>query len=126
MLYALARDRRMGPVSYVHPQFRTPTVAIVLHASFALILALAGSFRELALLSAVARLATYLATCLAVPRLRKLNAGFRTPGLVIPILGTLVSLAFVFSLDHRKLLAAAIALVVGTFVYWASKKTTST
>jgi basic amino acid/polyamine antiporter, APA family len=121
MLYALARDRNLGPLARVHPKFRTPTVAIVVHASLALVLALAGSFRELVLLSAVARLATYLATCLAIPRLRKLNTGFRTPGLVVPILGTMVALAFVVSLNGWKLLAAAIALSVGALVYWLSK-----
>ncbi|HEX2062628.1 MAG TPA: APC family permease, partial [Thermoanaerobaculia bacterium] len=121
MLYALSLDRRMGPISYVHPRFRTPSYAIVIHATVALALALGGSFRQLALLSAVARLATYLMTCLAVPRLRKLNEGFRTPGLIVPILGALVSLAFVASLDRYKLLAAAIALVTGAVLYVVSK-----
>jgi basic amino acid/polyamine antiporter, APA family len=121
MLYVLARDRNLGPLGRVHPKFRTPTVAIVVHASLALILALAGSFRELVLLSAVARLATYLATCLAIPRLRKINEGFRTPGLIVPILGTIVALAFVVSLNEQKLRAAAIALSVGALVYWLSK-----
>lgn len=121
MLYALSLDRRMGPISYVHPRFRTPSYAIVIHASVALALALGGSFRQLALLSAVARLATYLMTCLAVPHLRKLNEGFRTPGLIVPILGALVSLAFVASLDRYKLLAAAIALVTGAVLYVVSK-----
>ncbi len=121
MLYALSLDRRMGPISYVHPRFRTPSVAIVIHALVALAFALSGSFRQLALLSAVARLATYLATCLAVPRLRKLNEGFRTPGLIVPILGTLVALAFVAALDRWKLLAGAIALTVGAVVYVLTK-----
>jgi amino acid transporter len=122
MLYALSLDRRMGPISFVHPRFRTPSVAIAIHTAVALAFALSGSFRQLALLSAVARLTTYLATCLAVPRLRKLNEGFRTPGLIVPILGTLVALAFVVTLDRWKLLAAAIALVVGALVYVASKQ----
>ncbi len=121
MLYALSLDRRMGPVSFVHPRFRTPSVAIAIHTAVALGLALGGSFRQLALLSATARLATYLATCLAVPRLRKLNEGFRTPGLIVPILGTLVALAFVVTLDRWKLLAAAIALTVGAIVYFVSR-----
>jgi amino acid transporter len=122
MLYVLALGRRMGGVSYVHPVSRTPIVAIIIHAAFALILALAGSFRELLLLSAVARLATYLSTCLAIPRLRSLNPGFRTPGLVVPILGTVVSLAFVVSLDRWKFLAAGIALLVGSIVYYFTRK----
>jgi amino acid transporter len=121
MLYALSLDRRLGPLSWVHPVFRTPSFAIAIHASVALALALAGSFRQLALLSAVARLATYLVTCLAVPRLRKLNEGFRTPGLIVPILGVAVSMVFVISLDRWKLLAAGIALAVGALVYFVSK-----
>lgn len=122
MLFALSLDRNMGPISYVHPRFRTPSVAIVIHTISALALALAGSFAQLALLSTVARLATYLATCLAVPRLRKLNEGFRTPGLIVPILGTLVSLVFVVTLDAKRLIAAAIALTVGGVLYMVTRR----
>jgi len=106
----------------VHPKFRTPIVAIAIHVVVATILALGGSFATLALLSAVARLATYLFTCLAVPRLRKLNEGFRTPGLVVPILGALVSLLIVVTLDRAKLIAGAIALAVGALVYMLSAR----
>jgi amino acid transporter len=126
MLYALALDRRMGPLSYVHPRFRTPSFAILVHTAVALALALGGSFGQLALISAMARLTTYLVTCLAVPRLRKLNAGntkdgFRTPGLIVPILGVLVSLVFVYNLTPQKLLVAAIALTIGAVLYVVSK-----
>jgi amino acid transporter len=117
MLYAIALERRIGALSYVHPKFHTPTVAILVHSGFALVFALGGTFRELALLSTVARLTTYLVTCLALPRLRKLSDGFRTPGLVLPVLGTLVSLVFVFSLDRWKLAAGVLALTVGAGVY---------
>jgi amino acid transporter len=127
MLYALSLDRRMGPVSYVHPRFRTPTVAIVIHAVVALALALGGSFAQLALLSAVARLATYLFTCCAVPRLRKLNEGFRTPGLIVPILGVVVSLVIVVMVmidNPSRALAGAIALTAGAVVYFVSRPRT--
>jgi amino acid transporter len=117
MLYALSLDRRMRPLSYVHPRFRTPSVAIVLHATVATALALAGSFAQLAMLSAVARLSTYLFTCAAVPRLRKLNEGFRTPGLVVPILGTLISLALFLTLNRFNIIAASIALTVGAAIW---------
>jgi amino acid transporter len=121
MLYALFLGRRMGPISRVHPRFHTPTVAIIVHTIVALTLALAGSFAKLALLSAVARLTTYLVTSAAVPSLRKLNEGFRTPTLIVPILGVIVSLAFFFNLNSDNFRAAVIALAVGTVVYFASK-----
>jgi len=70
----------------------------------------------------VARLTTYLFTCAAVPFLRKLNEGFRTPGLVFPILGTLISLGLFFTLDRFNFAAAAIALTTGSLVYFVSKK----
>lgn len=122
MLYALARDRRGGALSYVHPRFHTPTVAIVIHASVALALALAGSFEKLALLSATARLTTYLVTSAAVPFLRHGSTStFRIP-LIVPILGVLISLAFFFTLHMENFLAAAIAVVVGVAVYFATRK----
>jgi len=117
MLYALALTRGIGSLSSIDRRFHTPAFAIAVHSGLALALALGGTFRQLALLSAVARLATYLVTCLALPRLRKTNEGFRTPGLIVPILGGLISLTFVLSLDSRKLLAAALALLVGAIVY---------
>ena len=118
MLYALSLERRFGWLSYVHPKFHTPSAAILIHAAVALALALGGSFRQLALLSVVARLITYLVTCLAVPRLRTLNDGFRTPGLIVPALGVLISLIFVVSLDRWKLLAATFALIAGAAIYF--------
>jgi APA family basic amino acid/polyamine antiporter len=73
------------------------------------------------MLSAVARLTTYLFTCAAVPFLRKLNEGFRTPGLVIPILGTVISLVLFFTMNRFNFLAAAIAIVVGALIYAVSR-----
>ena len=118
MLYAISLGRpRLRALSYVHPRFRTPSVAIIIHVIFATGLALGGSFAKLAMLSAVARLTTYLFTCAAVPRLRKLNEGFRTPGLWLPILGTAISLVLFLTLNRWNVLAATIALVVGALIY---------
>jgi amino acid transporter len=118
MLYALSLERRMGPVSYVHPRFHTPTVAIIIHTIVALALALGGTFATLALVSAGARLTTYLVTAAAVPRLRKLNEGFRTPGLIVPILGVLVE-------NPNRLIAAALAVLSGVVVYLLTKPSSS-
>ena len=122
MLYAISLGRpRLRAISYVHPSFRTPTVAILIHVAFAAVLACAGSFAKLAMLSAVARLTTYLFTCAAVPFLRKLSEGFRTPGLIIPILGTVISLVLFFTMNRFNFLAAAIAIIVGALIYAVSR-----
>jgi APA family basic amino acid/polyamine antiporter len=125
MLYAISLGRpRLRALSYVHPSFRTPSVAIIIHVIFATALALGGSFAKLAMLSAVARLTTYLFTCAAVPRLRKLNEGFQTPTLLLPILGTAISLALFFTLNAFNFVAAAIALAVGAVIYLLSPGST--
>jgi Amino acid transporters len=122
MLYAISLGRpRLRALSYVHPRFRTPSVAIIIHVIFATGLALGGSFAKLAMLSAVARLTTYLFTCAAVPRLRKLNEGFRTPGLWLPILGTAISLLLFLTLSAFNFLAAGIAIAVGAAIWAASR-----
>ncbi len=124
MLYAISLGRpRLRALSYVHPRFRTPAVAILIHVLVAAVLACAGSFAKLAMLSAVARLTTYLFTCAAVPRLRKLNEGFRTPTLALPILGTVISLLLFFTLNAFNFIAAAIALGIGALIYLMSPAT---
>ena len=76
----------------------------------------------MAKLSAVARLATYLFTCAALPRLRRIGSGWLLPGgLIIPILGVLVSLLIVVTLDAGRLTIAAIAVVVGAILFFASR-----
>src|SRR5437763_2745791 len=118
MLYALSLDRRLGPVSYVHPRWRTPVVAIAIHVTFATILAVGGSFAQLALLSTVARLTTYLSGCASVPFL-----GPRTArSVVLAILGVIVSLTFVITLHAKNLIAGGLALLVAAII-WAASRT---
>jgi amino acid transporter len=119
MLYALSLDRpRLRAISWVHPRFRTPVVAIIVHVLFATALALGGSFAKLAMMSAVARLTTYLFTCAALPRL-----GARTPWrITLAILGTAISLTLFFTLSKFNFLAAAIAMALGAAI-WAASRT---
>ena len=121
MLYALSLDRRMGPISRVHPRYHTPTVAILIHVGVAAIFSLAGSFAQLALLSTVARLTTYLAGCASLPFIGGRSA--RT--ITLAILGTLVSLTFVITLHGPNAIAAAIAITVGALVYVVSRPATA-
>ncbi len=124
-LYALAETGRLPRVlARVHPQFRTPYVAIWTQTAIALPLALSGTFRQLVELSVIARLATYIGTAAAVPVLRRKMPGtartFRLPGgPLIPILALLMCFGFLSQATGRQLLAGAIALAVGAVIYFA-------
>lgn len=122
-LYALASSG-FGPriLARVHPRFQTPAWAIVTQAGIIAVLALSGSFVQLALLSIVARLATYIGTAAAVPILRKKfsvteHTIVLPGGATIPILGLLVCVAFLASSTAENLVGGAIALVIGSAVY---------
>lgn len=122
MIFALGRGRGiLGFLGYIHPKTRTPVVAIACLALIAIPVAIAGSFAKLAVLSAVARMTTYLFTCAAVPKLRKLSPGFVSPGgLLVPILGVVISLVLFVTLKPQHLIAAAIALVIGAILWLVS------
>src|SRR3546814_7410021 len=66
-LHAMAMDG-YGPAALakIHPRFRTPALAIITVGVLSLLLALSGSFVQLALLSVVARLCTYIGTSVSV------------------------------------------------------------
>ena len=66
MLFAFARDGLLfRPLGLVHPRTRTPYVAIAVYAAVALVLALTGTFTELAVLAAMGTAALYAAGCAA-------------------------------------------------------------
>ena len=122
-LFALARDG-FGPriLARVHPRWHTPAAAIITQAVVSLALALSGSFVQLALLSIVARLATYMGTAAAVPILRRRFGdrpdAFKLPGgPAIPIAALVISVIFLSSTTRMNLLAGAIALVIGAVIY---------
>jgi basic amino acid/polyamine antiporter, APA family len=122
-LFALASDG-YGPAALgrVHPVYRTPANAIVTQSVLALVLALSGSFVQLAMLSIVARLTTYIGTAAAVPVLRRRFGhqpdAFRVPGgALIPMLALGVSLVFLSSASPQNLLAGAIGLLAGALIY---------
>lgn len=66
MLFAFARDGLLPrALGRVHPRTHTPYVAILSYAALAIILALTGSFAELAVLSTLACAGLYIAACIA-------------------------------------------------------------
>ena len=130
-LFALAEDG-YGPraLATLHPRFRTPVLAILLQSAIALPLAFAGTFEELAKLSVMARLATYLGTAVAVPVLRRKLAGSREPvvrlpgGPLIPAAAALVCIVLAASAKMENLVAAGIAILVGLVIYALRRRRT--
>jgi amino acid transporter len=122
-VYALARDG-YGPagLAAIHPRYHTPAAAIITLSVLALALALTGSFVQLALLSIIARLVTYIGTAAAVPILRRRfgnrpGAVHLPGGAAIPILALLLSLAFLSSTQVSNLVAGIVALAAGAVIY---------
>jgi APA family basic amino acid/polyamine antiporter len=81
-----------------------------------------GLAERLALLSAVARLATYIGTAASVPVLRRklptTPRTFRVPGgPTIPIAALVVCLVFLSAAERRQLIAGLIACLVGALIY---------
>jgi amino acid transporter len=122
-LYALSEMGRLPAVfSKIHPRYRTPHVAILTQTGVALLLMLTGTAEELAVLSAIARLATYIGTAAAVPVLRrKFPATERTirlpGGPLIPITALAICLLFLSAAEKKNWIAGGIALAVGALIY---------
>lgn len=132
-LYALADSGAVPSVfARVHPVFRTPYVAILTQSGIAAALMLTGTAEQLAELSVVARLATYVGTAASVlvfrhtlwPRLsdEAKQKAIRLPGgPVIPVAALAICLVFLSSATRKNLIAGAIALTIGALIFYAFK-----
>src|SRR5262249_57465619 len=66
MIFAFGRDGALPQFfAHVHPQYRSPDVAIVTYTALAFILSISGTFEKLAVLSNVPVLLMYLLCCAA-------------------------------------------------------------
>ncbi len=140
-LYVLAESGRLPRVfTKIHPRYRTPYVAILTQSGLAFALIATDSVlhrvepgalgvaEELALLSVIARLATYMGTCLAVPVLRRKLPGsertVRLPGgVAIPAAAMLVCLVLLAAVEKKVFVAGGIGLAAGALVYVWPKRT---
>ena len=83
---------------------------------------LTGTAEELAVLSAIARLATYMGTVASVPVLRRkmpqTPRAIRLPGGdLIPILAFAICLLFLSAAEKKNWIGGGIALAVGAVIY---------
>jgi amino acid transporter len=119
-LYAAASDGHLhASLAAMHLRYDSPHRAIVTTAVLAIALVIPFDYRSLIGMSNVAVAVQYLATCLAVPVIRRMQRGaagqaFRIPGgPLVPVLGALVSLSIFTQASLQELSWAAASLVVG-------------
>ena len=122
--FAIAEQQQLPAfIASIHRRFATPYVAILITAAVMLLLTLNSSFVAALTISAIARLVTYGATCLALPVLRRRHAAppasFRLHyGTFIAILALLLA-AWLLANSWREARAATIAAAVGLLIYFS-------
>jgi APA family basic amino acid/polyamine antiporter len=131
MLFALAEQGQLPSfLARVHSRYRTPANAIVFTSAVALTLALSGSFAQIALVSALARLLMYGGSAAATLRLRAPRfagvvkpAGFTAPfGPVMPIVAIGVCIGLAAGATREQLAGGIAALAVGAALYLTQRR----
>jgi basic amino acid/polyamine antiporter, APA family len=123
--FAMADQKQLPSfIGSVHRRFATPYVAILITAAVMLLLTLNSSFVAALTISAIARLVTYGATCIALPVFRRRSdvpaASFRLHyGTVIAILALLLAAWLLANSTWKEARAAAIAAAVGLLIYFS-------
>jgi basic amino acid/polyamine antiporter, APA family len=126
MYYSMAGDG-LAPraLTYVHPRFRTPSVAITAQAIWASVLAATGVYRQLftrVVYTEWLFFALMAAGLFALRRRRDYNPGYRTWGYpVVPIVFIIASLGIVlhqFVIDPREAIFGLGLVALGVPVYY--------
>lgn len=131
-IFALAENGQLpSALARLHPKYKTPALAILLTAAVSLVLALSGSFEQLAVISVVARFAQYIPTCIAVMVFRRRDRmsesaardGFRLPfGPVIPLVSIGLCVWLLTQVDPWKLAAGGGAFALGVPFYFCFRR----
>ncbi len=139
VLYALAADGHLPRVlARIHARYETPAVAVILHGTIAVLLAISGTFASLAILNNVAMLVLYLLCCIAAivllrrdasatttapaPRTTPTIESAHTPltlpfGPLIPLLACGALLWLLAHAEWREYAAVAAAIGIATVAY---------
>lgn len=129
LLYALSEEHQLPKsLSYIHPEFRTPTLALFIFTAISLIIAITGSFIYAITITAIIRTVMYAMVCGALIKLRntKSKAVYEIPfGRFFAVTGILFSV-WLFSSSQlsemRDVLVCVAAGLVILFIYQKIKK----
>ena len=132
-LYAFGRNGILpAKMAAVHPRFRTPHIAIIVHAIIACAISVSSTFQYLAVLSNIAALLLYLFCCSAAFELVRRNVvsdgkPFSIPGdKVIPFLAVAIVLWILWHATLPEFGVAALVLVVASAWYGIRRLTSET
>lgn len=123
IVYAMAEGHQLPSIfARVHAAYRTPHVAVVATALLGWVCALSSRFALLAAVSAIARLLCYMATCLALPVLRrKMPEARRTfsiaGGATIPAVALALSAWLLLGSTRTQTEISAVVLLAGAAMY---------
>lgn len=125
LIFAMAeRGQLPQMLSATHRRFRTPYIAIVLSAAVMLVLTLSGTFIYAVTISALIRLLTYAATCVALLILRHRN-GERQARFKVPAGGAVSGIALALCVwllsnsSWREARDIVVAAALGLVIYLA-------
>ena len=129
LTYAMAAEGDLPPsLGAVHPRFHTPHVSVTLFAVTVWVFAAAGSFLQNLTLSAVSRLLTYGAVCVALIVFRRREgaglarvdaAWFRVPaGPIVALVGLAFSAVLTLRINQREVIVLAGTLLAGLAHWW--------
>jgi amino acid transporter len=129
LLFAFGRDGFLpSRVGSVHSRFHTPVVAIIAHSALCCAFAITGTFRSLVVLSTVATLLVYFASCIASIELRRRDVRSDGPpfllrgGPTVPLLACLVVVWMLSSASRKEFASVAVALIVASVLYMIRPK----
>lgn len=129
LLYAFGRDGLLPePFARIHPERRTPYVAIAIHAVIVSVLAISSSFAQLAILANVSALTLYgacVAASVALQRrdVRSDGVPLRLPGgFAIPALALIVIVWLLSNATRREFMIEALVLGIATAFYFSRRR----
>jgi amino acid transporter len=130
LLFAMADNSELPRVlSQTHARFQTPAAAIIVTAAAAGVVAEFSTFISALTISTIVRLVAYIATCMALPALRRRSdvptAAFRTPaGWLVSGGAIALGVWLLSNTAWAELRLGAIAVMVGFAIYLACARRT--
>lgn len=128
VIFASARDGLLpGILARVHPKHHTPHIAILFYAAADCVLALTGTFKQLAVVASGSILLVYLGVSLAVIALRRRGGPpsadqFRIPGgPIVPICSSAVVVWLLLQMTAREAMGIGALLAVTVLIFFARR-----